>query len=338
LSSRSVYEAVARLDPKPVDYARVGEALRVRNERNLWIIGSKLAALRKDGYLRVVGEGPSRHGHRGAKLYRLADREPHIQAALEWRAARFLAKAERLEIAVRTAERLAAAAASGLRGFPEWRRERDARIVAERARGVGLEKIGGRFGLGRERVRQIIAAAIMGRRQRRRGPEKDPDMESQLDRFQYLIDTRCAALARLDRQIEERRAELARLEDQLTQIERQLARLEERLSLQLNRLPHGLRLFDPARVLDAACRAVGVTAERVRGSSRVADMVAARTVVVRALADLARLSLPRIGALIGRTRPSALYLLRRSRRPGMEWVAVRVAELYLSLGHDSARL
>jgi hypothetical protein len=51
------------------------------------------------------------------------------------------------------------AGARGSRQSTSWRRERDAAIVAARARGDTLEEAGAPFGIGRERVRQILASA-----------------------------------------------------------------------------------------------------------------------------------------------------------------------------------
>lgn len=172
-SLRDVYRAIADAGC-PVDYRYVTEAIGLpHTQRHHWRVATRIAWLGKRGYAQETGRGPSKYRNfQGAKLYVAVppDQIPIVRKRLDRAIARMLDDIEPAsylanDVPQCLARRIETNERNGLQprmyGYPVTA-ERNAEIVRMRLDGVALKDIGDKFGITRERTRQIFERAIRG--------------------------------------------------------------------------------------------------------------------------------------------------------------------------------
>jgi len=173
-SMRAVYDAIRKAG-YPVDYLYVAGAMGLPLDNgHKWRVATRMTQLFKRGFLRKAGRGEPRYRTHGAQLFVAVEPEdvPIVRRRIERAIARMIAEVEPYAQLVNDVPACMARRIEQVGWMPDLRfgraapAERDAEIIKLRLSGVKLDVIGAKFGITRERVRQIVERAVTGGKRR----------------------------------------------------------------------------------------------------------------------------------------------------------------------------
>jgi predicted DNA-binding protein YlxM (UPF0122 family) len=158
-----VYKVVSEAG-RPVDYRYVTYAMGFPLDTvHHWRIANRLGWLTKRGYLREAGRGPIRYRQHGAKLFTAVPliEIPIVRQRVERAIAKLLKEVERPaqlvnDVTACVAARIGDHPYLGFTG----QHERNMEMIRLRLAGKSLTSIADKYGVSRERVRQIVERAV----------------------------------------------------------------------------------------------------------------------------------------------------------------------------------
>jgi hypothetical protein len=156
---------------RPMNYRDLTDALDLpQTVESHFPLSGRLAMLASDGYAVCVGRGPSKYHHmRGAKLYVAVplDQVKRVQRRIHKAIKRMLDDPE-LKLLTYRINEVPQCVATRIGPTPYLGRavvaDRNREMIELRLGGMSLNKIGAKYGITRERVRQIVENAVAGRR------------------------------------------------------------------------------------------------------------------------------------------------------------------------------